>query len=197
MSETFPRPKRQFQTGLQIEECYGTIFELSADDAFGRKPQAVFVKSHSAIEVIDTQGDQRYSRFHGIAPRGDCCLGMFLATPPEVGRKQDFSLGVVVMESNSPRRGWQEIDMLIAARERILLLLGSTQRPLRWAEIQNALGFLTREARLASEWLMDHGYIAPVTLAKDAARSAEALWALAEKGRHWAKNYAARAQEGV
>jgi hypothetical protein len=95
------------------------------------------------------------------------------------------------MESNSPRRGWQEIDMLVAARERILLLLGSTQRPLRWAEIQGALGFLTREARLASEWLMDHGYIAPITLAKDAARSAEALWVLAEKGRDWARNYGA------
>ncbi len=101
------------------------------------------------------------------------------------------------MDSYSQRGGSQEIEALIAARERILQLLGGTQRPLRWAEIQNALGFFTAEARLASEWLMDHDFIAPIALAKDAARSAEALWGLAEKGRDWAINHGTLAPAGV
>ena len=101
------------------------------------------------------------------------------------------------MESDSARRGWHEHEALVAARERILRLLGMTQRPLRWAELQGALGLLTNEARLASEWLMDHGYIAPTALAKGAARSAEALWVLAEKGRQWARSHGALAAEGV
>jgi len=76
-------------------------------------------------------------------------------------------------------------------------LLGLTQRPLRWAELQGALGLLTNETRLACEWLMDNGYIAPTALANGAARSAEALWTLAEKGRAWAKVHGALAAEGA
>jgi hypothetical protein len=113
---------------------------------------------------------------------------MFLATQFKFCRTQDLKPGVVTMELNSSRKGWHEIEAVVAARECILQLLGRTQRPLRWAEIQSALGFLTTEARLASEWLMDHGYIAPIAMAKDAARSAEALWGLGEKGRLWANN---------
>jgi hypothetical protein len=83
-----------------------------------------------------------------------------------------------------------------AARERILRLLGMTQRPLRWIELQGALGLLTTEARMACEWLMDHGYIAPTELVKGAAaRSAEVLWTLGEKGLAWAKVHGALATE--
>ena len=60
-----------------------------------------------------------------------------------------------------------------------------TQRPLRWAELTNALGVLSDDARTACEWLMDHGYITPVRVANAAAR--EALWTLADKGFAWAR----------
>jgi len=81
----------------------------------------------------------------------------------------------------------------VAARERILRVLGSAPRPLRWAELQNALGLLTNEARAACEWLMDQGYIAPTQLIKGAARSVEAFWTLGEKGRVWAQRNGALA----
>ena len=99
------------------------------------------------------------------------------------------------MESDTARIGGREYESLIATRERILRLLGLTRRPLRWAELQGALGLLTNEARLACEWLMDHGYIVPTALAKGAARSAEAFWTLGEKGRAWAKVHGALTAE--
>jgi hypothetical protein len=81
----------------------------------------------------------------------------------------------------------------VAARERILRVLGSAPRPLSWAELQNALGLLTNEARVACEWLMDHGYIAPTQLIKDAARSVEAFWTLGDRGLAWARRNGALA----
>ena len=101
------------------------------------------------------------------------------------------------MASNSAVVVGQEFESLVASRERILRLLGMAQRPLRWAELQSALGLRANDARSASEWLMDHGYIAPTALVKEAPRSAEALWALAEKGRAWAKLNGALATEGA
>lgn len=83
----------------------------------------------------------------------------------------------------------------VAARERILRLL--CQRPLRWAEMQDALGLLTNEARLACEWLMDHSYIAPMKLVREAARSVDALWTLGDRGRAWALRNGALASEGA
>lgn len=75
----------------------------------------------------------------------------------------------------------------VAARERVLRILGMAQRPLRWTELTNALGIVSDEARTACEWLMDYGYIAPIRLANGAARSVEALWTLADKGCAWAR----------
>lgn len=75
-----------------------------------------------------------------------------------------------------------EFETRVAARESVLRLVEMTGRPLRWAELEGALGFLTKDARVASEWLMDHGYIAPVRLA---GRSLEAMWTLGDKGRAW------------
>ncbi len=98
------------------------------------------------------------------------------------------------MESQTP---WSEQNALVAARERILRLLGMTQRPLRWAELTNALGVLSDEARGACEWLMDHGYIAPIRIASGAARSVEALWTLADKGFAWARRNGALADRYV
>jgi len=83
----------------------------------------------------------------------------------------------------------------VVARERILRLL--CQRPLRWAEMQDALGLLTNEARFACEWLMDHGYIAPMNSAREATRSMDALWTLGDRGRAWAMRNGALAPEGT
>jgi hypothetical protein len=99
------------------------------------------------------------------------------------------------MESST--RGWPEQNALVAARERILRILGMTQRPLRWAELTNALGVLSEDARVACEWLMDHGYITPVRIANGAARSVEALWTLADKGFAWARHNGALAGRHV
>lgn len=84
-----------------------------------------------------------------------------------------------------------EYDAIIAARESVLRLLGMTTRPLRWAELQAALGLLTQEARSACEWLMDHGYIAAVRTAREAKLPREAVWVLGDKGRDWAAKHGA------
>ena len=97
------------------------------------------------------------------------------------------------MDLNTVRPERHPLDAAVAARESILRLLAMTSRPLRWVELQGALGILTNDARIACEWLMDHGYIAPVTLMKEAVRSVEALWTLADKGRAWAQDHGALA----
>jgi len=79
-----------------------------------------------------------------------------------------------------------------SARERILQVLGTTERPLRWAELTDALGGLTDEARTECEWLMDHGYIAPIRSGKDGAPTAEALWTFGDRGLAWAGRHGAR-----
>ena len=92
---------------------------------------------------------------------------------------------------SAPQLQWSDP---VASRERILRVLGSAPRPLRWAELQNALGLFTNEARSACEWLMDHGYIAPTALMQGAQRSVEAFWTLADKGRAWAIKHGALAR---
>ena len=85
-----------------------------------------------------------------------------------------------------------ESNARASARERILTVLGTTQRPLRWAELTDVLGALTDEARLECEWLMDHGYIAPVRSRDDGTRASEALWTFGDRGIAWARRYGAR-----
>ena len=43
--------------------------------------------------------------------------------------------------------------------ERILRVLGMTQRPLKSGELEMALGLVSNEARTACQWLDDNGYI--------------------------------------
>lgn len=93
---------------------------------------------------------------------------------------------------DSPRSRWPEQRTRASARERILRALATTQRPLRWAELTSALGSLTDEVRAECEWLMDHGYIAPVRTREDAARAGEALWTFGDRGLVWAKRNGAR-----
>ena len=70
--------------------------------------------------------------------------------------------------------------------ERILHVLGMTQRPLKSGELANALGLFSNEASGACKWLTDQGYITRMGKA-DAQRAAMAEWSLADKGRMWVK----------
>ncbi len=76
--------------------------------------------------------------------------------------------------------------------ERILRVLGLTQRPLRSTELEGALGLVKDESRSACRWLTDHGYItSTVRLGKAAAHNAMTFWSLAAKGRTWARQQGA------
>lgn len=84
-----------------------------------------------------------------------------------------------------------------AASERVLRLLGMTQRPLRWAELQGACGLRTHEFRLTWDWLLDNGYVAPTAPTHEASsRAVEAVWSLADKGRAWARDHDALMAHG-
>jgi hypothetical protein len=88
-----------------------------------------------------------------------------------------------------PRSAWLEQRTRAFARERILTVLGTTQRPLRWAELSDLLGGLTPEARMECEWLMDHGYIAPIRSPDQADGDSEALWTFGDRGLAWAERH--------
>jgi hypothetical protein len=77
---------------------------------------------------------------------------------------------------------------LAGIHERILRLLGMTQRPLRSGELENALGLVAGEARSACHWLTENGYItSTVRMGRAAAHWARTFWSLADKGRSWAR----------
>ena len=76
--------------------------------------------------------------------------------------------------------------------ERILRVLGMTQRPLKSGELEMALGLVATEARTACQWLDDNGYIeCTVRIGKAAAQRAMTFWSLADKGRLWARDQGA------
>lgn len=98
-------------------------------------------------------------------------------------------------ESNVPRTAWPEHpwphqQSRVFARERILSVLGEIRRPLRWAELADLLGGLTPEARMECEWLMDHGYIAPIRAPDQPEGDSEALWTFGDRGLEWAERHA-------
>ena len=97
-----------------------------------------------------------------------------------------------MMESTDTLRSqWPEQRTRTSARERILRALGTAQRPLRWVELTSALGSLSDEIRIECEWLMDHGYIAPLDGA-GAGRAGEALWTYGDRGLAWARRNGVR-----
>jgi hypothetical protein len=101
------------------------------------------------------------------------------------------------MDSKASRSSWPEQRIRAFTRERILRILGTTQRPLRWAELTEVLGTLSEEGRTECEWLMDHGYIAPIrgrgsAVQEAAADENEALWTFGDRGLAWANRNGAR-----
>lgn len=79
-----------------------------------------------------------------------------------------------------------------AIHQRILRVLGMTQRPLKSGELEMALGLVTTEARSACQWLDENGYIErTVRIGKAAAQRAMTFWSLADKGRMWARDQGA------
>lgn len=111
-------------------------------------------------------------------------------------RSRAFEVTIFVEQTrvDTAQASLPEHKARVAAREKILRLL--CQGPLRWSEMQTALGLMTNEARYACEWLMDHSYIAPMKLVRGAARSVDALWTLGDRGRAWAARNGALAGEG-
>src|SRR5262249_8177305 len=77
-----------------------------------------------------------------------------------------------------------------ATHDRVLRVLGLSRRPLQSGELQNALGLVANETTRACEWLTDRGYISAVQRSR-AARQPMKQWALADKGRSWAKGQGA------
>jgi hypothetical protein len=92
------------------------------------------------------------------------------------------------MKKDTALNGQASLPAPSATHERILRLLGMTQRPLRSGELENALGLLAGEARGACRWLTENGYItSTVRMGRAAAHWARTFWSLADKGRSWAR----------
>ena len=73
MGKAGARPDRQLEAVLEVEEGDGAIFELLADDAGGRQAKSIPVERDRALQVVDTERDQRNAWFHASlhgAPRG-------------------------------------------------------------------------------------------------------------------------------
>jgi hypothetical protein len=85
---------------------------------------------------------------------------------------------------------------LAATHERVLRVLGLSRRPLQSGELQNALGLVPNETTRVCEWLTDRGYISAVQRGR-AAQQAMKQWALADKGRSWAKGQGALVPENA
>ncbi len=90
-------------------------------------------------------------------------------------------------------------DSPSVTHERILRVLGITQRPLQSGELANALGMFNAEASGACQWLTDKGYITGSGAAragKAPQRTQMTSWELADKGRLWVKGQISRTPQG-
>lgn len=74
--------------------------------------------------------------------------------------------------------------------ERLLRLLGMSNRPLNSCELQRALALTAHEARSACRWLIDEGYIVG-TPTQASSEETATVWSLAERGRAWAQDQGA------
>jgi len=90
----------------------------------------------------------------------------------------------------------QDLQTLAATHERVLRVLGLSRRPLQSGELQNALGLVPNETLRVCEWLTDQGYISAVQRGR-VAQQAMKQFALADKGRTWAKGQGALVPENA
>jgi hypothetical protein len=92
-------------------------------------------------------------------------------------------------DRTAPETPSAKLDAPAATHERVLRVLSLSSRPLQSGELQNALGLVPNETTRVCEWLTDRGYISAVQRGR--ARQAMTQWALADKGRSWAKGQGA------
>jgi hypothetical protein len=83
------------------------------------------------------------------------------------------------MKASIDRESGSEVAPAVAAevaRERILVALGLTRRPLRSTELAKALGLGVRESDTACRWLAQNGLIRPAGESDDDAANGWSLF---------------------
>jgi hypothetical protein len=65
--QTLARPQRQLQARFQVEECDGSVLDLRTNDSFRCEAETVSVEGHGAFEVVDSEGNERDVRLHGVS----------------------------------------------------------------------------------------------------------------------------------
>src|SRR5262249_3931367 len=80
-------------------------------------------------------------------------------TARTLSRSRTRSFDCMGKKDHTARNGQSSLKPPSATQERVLRLLGMTQRPLRSGELENALGLFPHEARSACGWLTENGYI--------------------------------------
>src|SRR5215216_1022696 len=64
MGNALTRPDCQLQRSLQVEEGYGPILNLCANNAFRLEPKAVPIKPERVLQIINADGDDSDSWLH-------------------------------------------------------------------------------------------------------------------------------------
>jgi hypothetical protein len=64
-SKVRPGEKSKLKAMLQVEDRYGAVRELGANDAFGLKAEPVAIKLKRCLQVIDADRNHPDSRLHG------------------------------------------------------------------------------------------------------------------------------------
>src|SRR5262249_3077078 len=64
VGQVFARIERQPQSRFEIEEDHGAVLELRTYDALGGPAEPVAIKLQRALQVSDTQREDRDARFH-------------------------------------------------------------------------------------------------------------------------------------
>ena len=67
--EAPPRPERELQARLQLEERDGSVLEFGSDDPLRGQAHAVPVERDGPVEVVDAERDERDAWLHGRWPQ--------------------------------------------------------------------------------------------------------------------------------
>src|SRR5687767_1357037 len=100
-----PRPERENEPALQLEERDCPVLELAADNALARQPEPVPIERERPIEVVDAKRYDSDSRFHRF---GSITMP---SSPP--GRKPVRSLRRRVSRGNE---GWNATPLTVRVR---------------------------------------------------------------------------------